>query len=57
MMQENPPLPEQQALLEERRLQALEAAPIRKVKVIEEEHIVLGEEKVESVLVEAPKLE
>jgi hypothetical protein len=44
-------------LIEERRLQALESAPIRKVKVIEEEHIVLGEEKVESVLVEAPKLE
>jgi hypothetical protein len=34
-------------LIEERRLQALESAPIRKVKVIEEEHIVLGEEKLQ----------
>jgi len=44
-------------LLEEKRLKELEPAPIRKVKVIEEEHIVLGEEKVENVLVEAPKIE
>lgn len=51
-MEENPPLPEEQMVPEQPEEQV--AAP-RKVKVVAEEDIILGEEKVEEVLVEAPK--
>lgn len=45
MLEEYPPLPEEQALAEEK------AAQVRRVKAIAEEEIMLGEEKVEEMLV------
>lgn len=50
MLEEYPPLPEEQALAEAK------AAQVRRIKAIAEEEIMLGEEKVEEVLVEAPKV-
>lgn len=50
MLEEYPPLPEEQALAEAK------AAQVRRVKAIAEEDIILGEEKVEEMLVEAPKV-
>lgn len=55
MMEENPPLPEEQTAAEHP-VEAL-PQPARRIKAVVEEDIVLGEEKVEEVLVEAPKVQ
>lgn len=51
MEEENPPLPEEQIAEEPEPQQA----PTRRVKAVAEEDIILGEEKVEEMLVEAPR--
>lgn len=49
MLQENPPLPEEAQDL-------VQSQPTKKVKIVAEEEIKIGTEKVEDVLVQAPKI-